>query len=404
MTDRRQFCQAGAAALLAGCGLVARAWADDDRWGASKGYPTGWNGGYERDTATRVGNYSGGFEQMLPSRTIRSAGAAAPLRSAPRPDLRYRWQGASKSIADYLASQPTTALAIARHGEIWVQRYGFDRSAEMRLTSWSMAKSVTSLLLGIAIDKGLIESLDDRPDRYVPALRDTLHGRVSMRHLVNMASGAAVLHSRDNATIYPAGLLQGKSADLEAVVRGWNARAEEPGARFNYNELCPLTIGMVLRAVSGTSLSEFAQQALWQPMGAEADATWQCDGRRHEFNCIGVAARVRDWLRLGQLVAQQGELNGAQIVSRKWLTECRSWRRDEQQVTFGRATPQAGYKAFMWHARADGTQPYFNGHHGQRVFIDMPTQTVLVHTAVDENPGMMQELYALFMAAVSEAS
>ncbi len=262
-----------------------------------------------------------------------------------------------------------TALAIARKGDIWFEEYGFSRTAEMRMTSWSMAKSVTSLLLGIAIDRGLVASLDDRAEQYVPSLAGTAHGGIAMRHLVNMSS---------------------------------DTRGEEPGHRFNYIELCPLSLGMVLRAVAGTSLSEFAQRTLWQPLGAEADATWQCDGRHHEFNCIGFAARVKDWLRLGQPVAQQGEMNGTRIVRRQWIAECCTWRADEQQVNYGRPDARDGYKAFFWHARNDGSQPYFHGHHGQRVFVDIPTQTVMVQTAVDESPKMLRETYAIFAAAVGD--
>ena len=137
-------------------------------------------------------------------------------------------------------------------------------------------------------------------------------------------------------------------------------------------------------------------------LGAEADATWQCDNQRHEFNCIGVAARVRDWLRLGQLVAQQGEMNGAQVVSRKWMAGYSTWRDDEKQVRYGRPYPSVGYKAFMWHASRDGSQPFFNGHHGQRVFVDIPSQTVLVQTAVDQTPQMVREVYSIFEAAAGQ--
>lgn len=398
---RRQALRAAAAACIA-CALPTRTAgaAEHDPWGASRQYPSGWGGGYSQDPAWRVGNYSGGFERMVRIRTIRAAATPSPLTATPLDEFRHRWNGASRSVDDYLASHPATGLLIARRGELLIERYRFDRKPDARFTSWSMAKSVTSLLLGIAIDRGLIGSLDDTAAKHVPNLADSLHGQVPLRHLVNMSSGSAVVHDRDNPRIYPRGLID-KDSDLEALVRGFNTRADDAGQRFNYNELCPLTIGMVLRAVTGSSLAEFAEQAIWQPMGAQGNATWQCDSRGKEFNCVGLAAQLRDWARLGQLVAQQGEINGMRIVSAAWIDECCRWRADEQQVTFGRARPGAGYKAFMWHAKADGTQPAFYGHHGQRVMIDMSSQTVLVHTAVDQSPSMMQELQAVFAAAVA---
>lgn len=270
-----------------------------------------------------------------------------------------------------------------------------------------MAKSVTSLLLGIALDRGYVASLDDPATKYVPSLSGTLHGETTLRNLMNMSSGAAISHDVANQTIYPSALAS-KGANIEATVRAWNQRSEAQGTRFNYNELCPLAIGMVIRSASGKSLSEFSEEALWRPMGAEGNATWLTDSHRNEFNCIGFAARLRDWARLGQLVAQRGEMNGRQIVSRAWMDSYSRWEPTEAQVRYGAwGTKQpgalGGYKGFMWHAKADGSQIVFNGAEAQRVFIDLPSETVLVQTAVDGAGEWQRELYALFMAAVESA-
>lgn len=403
---RRNFI-AGAVAIPTGF-AVRGAMADEDVWGASIGYPTGWGTppGMSRNKVTRVGNYSGGFEAMLPSRTIQ-CGAESTLRVNQRDDLKYRWGLGQRSADDYLAKWPVTGLLIARRGEVWSEAYRFDRNAEMRMNGWSMSKSVTSLLLGVAVDQGRIASLEDRAAKYVPALTGTLHGETSLRNLMNMSSGAAIVHDVGNRTIYPAGLT-GRNASIEATVQAWNERAEPQGARFNYNELCPLTIGMVIRAACGKSLSELAEESLWKPMGAEANATWLTDAQRNEFNCIGFAARVRDWARLGQLVAQRGEMNGKQIVSRAWMESYSRWEPNEAQVRHGAMPGRqgfllAGYKGFMWHAKADGSQLVFNGAEGQRVFIDLPSQTVLVQTAVDDAGDWQKELYALFQAAVDKS-
>ncbi len=383
-------------------GVPRFAAAQADKWGADKGYPTGWGGGFNRATTHRVGNYSGGFESMLPHHVIRAGDKPLPFTVALRDDI--KWGFTSRTPRDYLDNWPVTGLLVARKGEIWHESYRFGRTASMRLTSWSMAKSVTSLLLGICLDRKLVASLDDTTDRYVPELKGTLHGQTTLRNLGNMSSGAEILHDRDNALIYPSAFLGAKDtfSSIRHTVTGWNRRREEQGRFFNYNELCPLTIGMVIRQVTGQSLSQFAQEALWRPLGAEADATWSTDAERNEFNCVGFAARLRDWARLGMLVAQRGRANGAQIVSEGWIDECTRWTDADRQVRYGAARPGllGGYKLFLWHARADGTQVVFNGHHGQRVFIDLPTQTVLVQTAVEHEGNWQQELYALFEAAV----
>ena len=205
-------------------------------------------------------------------------------------------------------------------------------------------------------------------------------------------------HDRDNRKIYPLAYTSG-SANIARTVANWNERKEDQGRTYNYNELCPLTIGMVIRKVTGTSLSAFAQKALWQPIGAQSSATWTTDASKDEFNCIGFAATLRDWARLGTLVANRGKVATTQVVSESWIHECTSWSDRDNQVRVGVASSRFGYKAHMWHKKADGSRLYFNCHHGQRVIVDMPTRTVMVHTAVDHDGNWQDELFEMFEAA-----
>ena len=395
MMKRRQLLQATAAWPL--MHMSAGVWAQD-KWGQGQGYPTGLQGGLNRDPMYRVGNYSGGFEKLYPHNTLKApAQPAVPYTDKPT-SLVYRTGFSERTPDDYLKTWPVTGLLIARGNQIMLERYQFERTASMRLTSWSMAKSITSLLLGICLDMKLIDSYDDLAEKYVPSLKGTLHGGVSLRNLSNMSSGADVLHDRDNPVIYPSAFMY-PTASIANTVAGWNRRREDPGTLYNYNELCPLTLGMVIRHVSGMSMAAFAEKVLWQPMGAEADATWSTDAERKEFNCIGFAARLRDWARLGRLVAQKGSVGGQQVVSEAWIHECTHWGDRDRQCRHGVAGPGFGYKAHMWHVKPDGSRLYFNGHHAQRVLIDMPTQTVLVQTAVDHAGPWQRELLDLFDAA-----
>lgn len=379
-------------------------------WGGAQGYPTGWGPAgqvprWEAYPAYRAGNYSGGFETMFRHHLIAAPAQASPLQVTPVA-VNYRWGLVRRGVQDYLDQWPVTGLLIARQGRIWAEHYRFGRDATQRLTSWSMAKSVTSLLVGIALDQGMIRSLDDLPQDYVPELQGTLHGQIPLRHLLNMSSGADVVHERDPVRIDVPALLGWPQArtvgtDVNRVVRTWRDTLEAPGVRFNYNELCPLTLGMVLRAVSGGSLARFAQTQLWQPLGAEADASWLTDALGREYNCVGFAARLRDWARLGQLVAQQGEMQGRQIVSKAWLADCASHGPQDAQVRHGTMRAEMGYKNFFWHPRPGGAWLMMNGHHGQRVLIDRASQTVLVQTALSHEGPWQRELFALFEAAIA---
>ena len=388
------------ALLSAGLALASPpVWAQGtDRWGAQRGYPES-RSSFERATEFRVGNYSGGHERTMRHHMIRAGGRVAPWRHTPLAGFQYRWGAERKTPEAYMAQWPVTGLLIARDGDILFERHGMGRQPDMRLTSWSMAKSVTSLLLGICIDRGLIASFDDPAARYVPELQGNLHGEVTLRQLANMTSGADVVHERDAPRIYPLALL-GPDPDIARTVRTWNQRREDAGARFNYNELCALALGMVMRRATGGSLADFAQEALWRPMGAEGDATWLTDASGAEFNSIGFAARLRDWARLGRLVAQRGRgPDGRAIVSEAWIDEISRWGERDAAVRYGWPRPAVGYKALFWHSKADGSRPAMHGHHGQRVLIDLPTRTVLVHTAVDQQGPWEPELLDMFDAA-----
>jgi hypothetical protein len=393
--DRRQFFGYGLGAGLSTASLPT--WATD-KWGRDQGYPIGWNGQFSRLPEYRVGNYSGGFENMFPHHVIEKSSMPSKFDDALIKDFKYKWGFFKKSPEEYLDSWSTTGLLICRDSSIFYESYRRGRTAQMRLTSWSMAKSITSLLLGICIDKKLIDSYDDTADKYLPELKGTLHGGVSLRNLSNMSSGADILHERDNREIYPAAYLSG-SANIARTVANWNQRKEDQGRTYNYNELCPLTIGMVIRKVTGSSMSAFAQKVLWQPMGAESAATWTTDAEKNEFNCIGFAATLRDWARLGTLMASRGKAGGNQVVSDSWIQECTSWSDRDKQVRVGVASTRFGYKAHMWHNKSDGSRLSFNGHHGQRVIVDMPTRTVMVHTAVDHDGNWQAELLEMFDAA-----
>jgi hypothetical protein len=257
-------------------------------WGASEGYPStpedyvdSSGGSLDDRRSTRVHSYSGGYEKMFPFHEISAGDSVSPLSNASHNhDFTFRYGSQQKKLEEYFKAYPVTGMVIARKGKILVEHYCHERNGEMRMQSWSMAKSVTSLLLGICVDRGLISSIDDTAEKYVPELEGTLHGRITLRNLGNMSSGAKIEHaSQDYAILYPKCFTARGSSDISPVVAGWNTKEQAQGEQFNYNELCPLAVGMVIRKVTGKSLSAFAEEALWRPLGAEASATWTTDSK-----------------------------------------------------------------------------------------------------------------------------
>jgi hypothetical protein len=350
------------------------------------GYPTypDWNriGRWNQDIYS-VAKNSGGIEKTLPFNKIRKSTSEFTFQENIQTDISYGSGFRKKSLNEYFYRKPVTSLVILKENKLIYENYGFDRNRDMRMHSWSMAKSITAILLGICIDKKLINSYDDEAKKYVDDLKNSYHGSVSIRNLSNMSSGADIVHEKANQQIYPNALLNADS-NIMKVVQNWNDSKDRQGARFNYNELCALTTGLVIKKVTGQSLAQFAEEQLWTKIGASADSTWITDSSKSEFNCIGFNAITRDWIKLGSMLVNNGSANGNQILSDSWVNEMTTWREQDQQVKFGNVSRQVGYKCFLWHWRNDGSLASFNGAQGQRLIMDFKTKTVILQTAVDE--------------------
>lgn len=397
-------------ALGAGSLLVAGgAWAQD-KWGASQGYPTGWGPPGQRQkwegyTEYHVGNFSGGIETMLAHQRIRAPATPLPLRQARR-KIRF---GAFNEPSDHAARHNLTGLLIARNDEIWHEEYRFQRTPEMRFFGWSMTKSLVGLLAGIALDQGKIQSLDDRIDAYVPALKSHPFADLTLRNLLNMTSGIDICEAfcSPNNGFDRYGYSQigyspqrGQGTDqIKGILEFKWGRSEPQGQRFNYTDVNPVLVAWVLESVYQQPLARIAEALLWQPMGAEADATWLTDSKGFTFSGAGVSATLRDWARLGLLVANEGSLNGRQIVPKAWIDETSRHGDKDQAARFNVARPNRAYRNFFWHHSADGRMLRMAGAVSQNVLVDKKTRTVLVQTCVGPENGVDEMMSALFNAA-----
>jgi hypothetical protein len=224
-------------------------------FGLGRGYPTCAALAYNDDRGCRVGAFSN-FGALSPSRVIRAPAQASALQRAPKePSIRYEYEGKTLTLDDYLNSRPVTGLLIARDDTILVERYQYGRTDKHLLTSFSMAKSIIGLLVGLAIDRGAIRSIDDTADAYVPALEGTEFGRTPIRALLQMASGVAFSEnyndrSSDIFTLARLTLGQDPAGSLQAVKR-FNTRRHPPGQAFWYSSADSLVLASSLRARPG---------------------------------------------------------------------------------------------------------------------------------------------------------
>ncbi len=298
------------------------------------------------------------------------------------------------TLDDYLNRQPVTGLLIAKDNTILVERYQYGRTDTDRLTSFSMAKTVLSLLIGIAVKEGAIRSVDDLAETYVPGLKDTEYGRTPIKALLLMASGVAFSedYASKSSDIYELAHMtveQGSAGSLNAV-KHFNTRREAPGARFSYSSAESLVLGLVLAAATRRTVSDYATEKLWQPLGAEADASWIIDATGQEITFAYVNAVLRDWARLGLMLANGGNWQGKTIVPADWLAASAA----EALPT---DSPLAKYGYQIWYS-ADTRRFALRGLRGQFVFVDPDLKLVLVQTALEFGQPGTAELFALWNA------
>jgi len=377
-------------------------------FGASMGYPKGTPANYWR-TRWRVGSNSH-LDEIFRGRLIHKAPTPSRLVRVAEPPMTWTFRGADLTLDGYLSRNPTTGLLIARRDTILVERYQYGRTDRQRFTSWSMAKTVTAMLIGIAIDEGRIRSVDDLAAAYVPALAGTEYGRTSLRHLLQMSAG---VHFNEDYSpnFFSHDLLQlildtymGLGPGGVDAVTSFNERARPAGTKFSYSSVETFVLGLVLPRAIGRAIAEYLEQKIWQPIGAEADATWLVDNSGQEVTACCLNAVLRDYARLGLLLAHDGNWRGRQIIPAAWVLEATTVRADQPHLQPGTATPVAGYGYQTWIIPGERRMFMLWGAQGQRIYVDPRSKLVMVNTAVQEgfDPPALRQMNALWSALVRQ--
>jgi CubicO group peptidase (beta-lactamase class C family) len=379
---------------------------DAEEFGTRAGYPKG-----DRTTFYRIGSLVGShshFDEIFPGRLIHKAATPSRLVRVAEPRITWRFQGADLTLDDYLERNPTTGLLIARGDTILVERYQYGRTDRHRFTSWSMAKTVTAMLVGIALAEGRIRSIDDPAAAYVTELAGTEYGRTSLRHLLQMSSGVRFREqhsSSDDASRLTYETFLRHGAGGPSAVKPFNERAVAGGTKFSYASVEPQVLGLVLRAAINGPLAEYLEQKIWQPMGAEADATWLIDNSGQEAAYCCLNAVLRDYARLGLLLAHDGNWRGRQIIPAAWVMDATTVRADQPHLRPGTATRFFGYGYQTWILPGERRMFMFWGVSGQRIYVDPQSKLVMVNTSVHKLPehwALLLEMDALWSALVGQ--
>jgi CubicO group peptidase (beta-lactamase class C family) len=363
---RRGFLVAGAVlALLVAAGLGGYAWAWSSTDESTLARALIWR---ESDV---------GDQHRFPTRRISAGALTSPLSVGRKADLTLT--GEDSELGEFLAETDTLAFVVVHRDRLVSERYFAGSSRQSLQTSFSVAKSFVSTLVGIAIDEGLIGSIDDPVTDYVPELeaRDPRFRNISLRDLLTMSSGIRYEEAGfpslgdDTYTYY--------GVDLRDVALNRTRIEQPPGLVWQYNNYHPLLLGLVLERTTRTSVSDFMATTLWQPLGAEADATWNLDSERSGFEKMesGLNARAVDYARFGLLFLHDGEWNDRRIVSQEWVRAATA-----ADATTGPASYH-GYGYFWW---LDAERPgrfYALGKYGQYIYVAPDADAVVVRLGSD---------------------
>ncbi|MCH8685171.1 serine hydrolase domain-containing protein [Pedomonas mirosovicensis] len=284
------------------------------------------------------------MERLFPGQVVARGKTIRPLpRAGQELAVRYSYNGAPWDTARFMANNDVAGLLVLHDGRIVLERYGLGLDEKGRWTSFSMAKSVTSTLIGAALKDGAIKSLDEPVTRYLPALKGTAYDGATLRHLLTMTSGvrwnenyadpqsdvnrlariaeaAAQGKSVTPGETAPGG---GKVPPLVAFM-GTLPRAHAPGTVFNYNTAETGLLGEVIRAATGKPVAAYLSEKLWAPLGMEQDGFWVTDKRGPEGRAMTgccLSASLRDYGRFGQFILAGGKVGGKSLLPEGWVGE-----------------------------------------------------------------------------------
>jgi CubicO group peptidase (beta-lactamase class C family) len=386
--------------------VLAGSGPDAADYGAAAGFPAG-----TPATASQVGHlvwtYSH-FGELFPSRLVPRAATPWQFKRAPEPPIFYNFKSDRFSIEGYLARNPATGLLIAKDDTILYEHYQYARTDSDRFLSQSMAKTITAMLIGIAVAESKIRSIDDIVSAYVPGLANTEYGSTSLRALLHMSSGVAFTENYDGSddiTRLSRDLFGEPGKDPVASVAQFNTRVAPPGSRWHYASSETEILGLVLRAAVKEPVADYLRDRIWQPIGTEADASWAIDRTGQEVTYCCFNAVLRDYARLGRLLAYDGAWEGRQLIPRQWLLDATTVQPSHAYLAPGAATPYFGYGYQTW--LFPGAQRRFAllGIRGQLILVDPASKLVMVHTAVRKKPSepaSNAETIALWLSVVAQ--
>lgn len=326
--------------------------------------------------------------ELYPTRTVARGEQSEPLpqRLDALDGFTYEHEGRTRTIADLYTDMETAGIIILKDGEVLHESYGRGSDAGTRFTTWSLVKSITSTLIGVAVADGHIDSVDDMLSKYLPEVAGTAYEGVTIKQALQMSSGVRYDpnlwegEAKDTVKFITQSVVTGQRSAMELAIAF--PRENDPGTTFNYNTAESQVLIELLRRATGMDAADYLEQKLWRPLGMEHDAGWILDSPGQDGAEIGGAmfnAALRDWARFGQFIIQNGAWNGEQILPVDWVD--RATVSDDPHLKPGvvHPNPNRGY-AWHWWTYADGTFTA-SGANGQTLYVDRDNGIVVARSS-----------------------
>ncbi|WP_373708108.1 serine hydrolase domain-containing protein [Kaistella sp.] len=288
-------------------------------------------------------------------------------------DSLYNQKALPKNLVEDLQQSKTASFLIIKNGKLVHEQYWDGYTPTSKTNSFSMAKAVTVMLVGKAVEQKKIKSFDEKFAGFFENYNNVPFGKyLTLANLAEMEAGLNWNEDYNNPFLPNAKAYYGNSLEKAVLLRGFK---DQPGTQFEYQSGSTQLLGFALRKSLDKTIAEYASETLWQPLGMEQNADWNTDdfGMEKTFCCIN--SNSRDFAKLGQVFLNNGEFNGKQILNPQFINKMRT----PTQLSEG------AYGMGLWiNNDAPLKHYYFRGLYGQYIIVIPEKEMVIVRTGMDK--------------------
>lgn len=331
------------------------------------------------------------IEKYFPTREIMPGSNLTHIPKTNSIDLAetYTFNGKTHNTEDLIKETDITGLMVIKNDSILFEEYYQENTVTDHIIGWSVTKSFVSALIGIAIEEGHINGINDSVYQYLPELKGSAYEKITIKNLLQMSSGISWNedYSDRDSDINRFGRTLALGRSFESFVK--TLKYDTPQGTFNrYNSSDTQVLGMIISRATGTTVSDYLEKKLWQPLGMEQKGYWVIDNQGNEFAAAGLSASLVDYAKFGLLFLHDGVLNGQQLISKEWVSK--SITPDAQHLLPGlneNSNNDFGYGFQWWVFDGDDGEYAAMGIYNQLIYINPKRNIIIVKSAANNSYG-----------------